>query len=144
MPAPLTAACVAVSALMLHVAEPTLWSILKAEGGRVGACVTQANGSHDCGPAQINAETWVPRLSALLHRTPEDVHTELRDDGCFNVWAAAYVLRVKLAEAGGDAWDAAGRYNSATPRYKLAYQARLIDAYDQLFHRPRPGPGSAR
>ncbi len=135
--APLTAACIAASAMLLHVPEPTLWSILKVEGGRVGACVAQENGTHDCGPAQVNAETWVPTLSRLLRRPQDAVWADLRDDGCFNVWAAAYVLRVKQAEAGGDRWDAAGRYNSATPHLKLAYQARLVAAYEQLFRRHR-------
>src|SRR5579875_1012004 len=121
---------------MMQVPEPTLWSILKAEGGRVGACVTQANGSHDCGPAQVNAETWVPHLARILHRAAPDVWHDLRDDGCFNIWSAAYVLRVKYAEAGGDGWDAAGRYNSATPDLKLTYQRRLLAAYDALFRRP--------
>jgi hypothetical protein len=130
---PLTAACIAAAATLFRVPEPTLWTILKAEGGRVGACTPQANGTHDCGPAQVNAETWVPRLSQVLRRPDGEVLSALRDDGCFNIWAAAYVLRVKLGEAGGDTWDAAGRYNSATPAYKLAYQARLVGAYEQLF-----------
>lgn len=133
MPVPLTAACIAVAASMLQVPEPTLWTILKVEGGRVGACTTQANGSHDCGPAQVNAETWTPSLSRLLHRSEASVRDTLRDDGCFNIWVAAYVYRVKLGEAHGDAWEAAGRYNSATPVFKLAYQARLASAYGQLF-----------
>ena len=136
MPTPLTAACIGLAASLFHVSEPALWSILKVEGGRVGLCETQANGTHDCGPAQVNAETWVPPLAELLHRPQPAVLADLRDDGCFNIWAAAYVLRVKLAEAGGDAWDAAGRYNSATPAYKQAYQARLVSAWSQLF-RPR-------
>ena len=131
MPVPLTAACSAVAATMLRGPEPALWTILAAEGGRVGACTTQANGSHDCGPAQINSETWTPHLSLLLHRP--------RDDGCFNIWTAAYVLRVKLGETHGDLWDAAGRYNSETPALKLAYQSRLVGAYVRMF-----GPGSGR
>lgn len=129
---------------MLQVPEPSLWTILKVEGGRVGACTTQANGSHDCGPAQVNTETWTPALSRLLHRPQDSVRDALRDDGCFNIWAAAFVYRVKLGEAHGDTWEAAGRYNSATPVFKLAYQARLASAYEQLF-RPagarRPGRG---
>lgn len=142
MPVPLTAACIAVAASMLQVPEPALWTILKTEDGRVGACTAQANGSHDCGPAQVNTETWTPTLSRLLHRSQDSVHDALRDDGCFNIWVAAYVYRVKLDEAHGDGWEAAGRYNSATPVFKQAYQARLASAYDALFRTPgwrRPG-----
>lgn len=118
---------------MFNVPEPALWTILKVEGGRVGACTPQTNGTHDCGPAQINAETWVPHLSRVLGRPRDEILSALRDDGCFNIWAASYVFRAKLGEAGGDTWEAAGRYNSATPVYKLAYQARLARAYTQLF-----------
>jgi len=133
MPAPLTAACIAAAAAVFNVAEPTLWTILQTERGQVGACTVQANGTHDCGPAQVNAETWVPALSRLLHRPPETIFADLRDNGCFNVYAAAYVLRSKLTEADGDRWDAAGRYNSATPAHKQRYQSRLIDAWMLLF-----------
>ena len=121
---------------MLHVPEPVLWTILWAEGGRVGVCAIQTNGSHDCGPAQINTETWTPALSGLLHRSQDSVASALRDDGCFNIWAAAYVFRIKLGETDGDAWEAAGRYNSATPSLKLTYQERLATAYHQMFHHP--------
>jgi len=133
MVAPLTAACVAAAALSFGVSEPSLWLILKTEAGQVGACAVQANGSHDCGPAQINAETWVPTFSRLLHRPVAEIFYALRDDGCFNVHAAAYILRLKVAEAGGDVWDGIGRYNSATPALKHAYQQRLVEAYRQIY-----------
>ncbi len=41
--------------------------------------------------------------------------------------------RIKVAEAKGDMWDGLGRYNSATPSLKHAYQQRLVEAYKQLF-----------
>jgi len=130
---PLTAACVSAASLAYSVAEPVLWTVLRAEMGQVGACTTNTNGSHDCGPAQINAETWVMPLAQLLRRPPVDIFLGLRDNGCFNVYTEAYILRVKLIEAHGDPWDAMGRYNSATPALKHAYQQRLIDAYKQIF-----------
>lgn len=137
MLAPLTAACVAAAASAFSLGEPMLWTILRAEGGRVGACTPQANGTRDCGPAQVNAETWVPHLSRVLGRPAPEVLADLRDDGCFNIHAAAYVLRLKIGEASGDLWDAAGRYNSATPQYKRAYQLRLVQSYADLFLRGR-------
>lgn len=133
---PLTAACVSAAALAYGVSEPVLWTVLKTEMGHVGACTAQANGTHDCGPAQINAETWVGPLARLLRRPQWEIFEGLRDNGCFNVYTAAYILRVKLIEAHGDPWDAIGRYNSATPELKRAYQQRLIDAYNQLFIAP--------
>ena len=133
MPLPLTAACIAAAAASFNVAEPMLWTILRAEGGRVGACTPQASGTDDCGPAQINAQTWVPHLSRKLGRPQAAVLAALRDDGCFNIHAAAYILRLKIGEAGGNAWDGAGRYNSATLHLKRAYQAKLIASYAELF-----------
>lgn len=130
---PLTAACVAAAAAAYGVAEPALWTILKTEAGRVGACTVQANGRHDCGPAQVNAETWVPQFSRLLHRPVAELFEALRDNGCFNIHAAAYILRLKVAEAGGDGWDGMGRYNSVTPALKRTYQGRLANAYKQLY-----------
>jgi hypothetical protein len=130
---PLTAACISAAALAYNVAEPALWLILKTEAGRVGACTAQANGAHDCGPAQVNAEIWVPHFSRVLHRSVPDVFYALRDNGCFNIYAAAYILQIKTLEARGDAWDGMGRYNSATPNLKHAYQSRLVDAYRQLY-----------
>jgi hypothetical protein len=130
---PLTAACIAGAAMAYHVAEPVLWTILKTEGGRVGACTVQINGMHDCGPAQVNAEIWVPQFARMLGRSVPDVFYALRDNGCFNVYAAAYIVRIKVAEAKGNTWDGLGRYNSATPSLKHAYQQRLVDAYKQLY-----------
>ena len=55
---PLTAACIAAAATLFQVPEDLLWIILKTEGGRVGACTVNTNHTHDCGPAQVNIETW--------------------------------------------------------------------------------------
>ena len=133
MIAPVTAACIAAASLSYGVAEPALLTILKAEGGHVGACTELASGGHDCGPGQINAEIWVPYFAQLLHRSGAEMFDAIRDNGCFNITAAAYILRLKTIEAGGDPWDGMGRYNSATPALKRAYQSRLIESYRQLF-----------
>ena len=133
MLAPLTAACIAAAAASFNLAEPLLWTILRTEGGRVGACVLQASGTHDCGPAQVNAETWVPRLARQLGRPQAEVMQDLRDDGCFNMQVAAYILRIEINGTGGDIWDGAGRYNSATPAIKQAYQAKLVGSYVAMF-----------
>ena len=99
----------------------------------VGACTVQSNGSHDCGPAQINAETWTLHFAQLLHRPVDEMFYAIRDNGCFNITAAAYILRLKVEEARGDVWDGIGRYNSATPALKHAYQQRIADAYRRLY-----------
>ena len=130
---PLTAACIAAAAAAQNVSETALWLILKVEGGRVGACTVQSNESHDCGPAQINAETWVTTLAGITGRTVPEVFYAIRDNGCFNIHAAAYILRQKIDETEGDVWDGMGRYNSATPVIKQRYQSRLVAAYNDLF-----------
>ena len=138
---PVTAACIAAAASAFGVSEPSLWLILKTEAGQVGQCTVQKNKSHDCGPAQINAETWVKPFADMLHRPVPQIFYEIRDNGCFNIEAAALILRQKIDEGGGDKWDGMGRYNSATPSLKAAYQDRLIEAYRQLFETP---PRTAR
>ena len=137
MIAPLTAACIAAAAASYGVGEPALWLILKTEDGRVGACTVQANGVHDCGPAQINAEIRVPALAKLLRKPVPDVFYAIRDNGCFNITVAAYILRLKRDEAGGDTWDGLGRYHSATPSLKRAYQEKLARSYRELYERRR-------
>jgi len=136
--APITAACIAAAAAAYNLSPLSLQIILKTEGGHVGACTVQHNGMHDCGPAQVNAEIWVPRVAALLHRPVAQIFYAIRDNGCFNIDAAAYILRVKVGEAQGDIWDGMGRYNSATPSVKHAYQAHLVEAYKRLFRAEAP------
>lgn len=133
MIAQITAACILGAASAYNLTPLTLEMILKTEGGHVGACTVQHNGMHDCGPAQVNAEIWVPRFAELLHRPIPKIFYALRDNGCFNIYAAAYILRVKITEADGNVWDGMGRYNNAKPPLKHAYQKRLIEAYRKLF-----------
>jgi hypothetical protein len=130
--APITFACVVAAAQSFAVPQAALWTILDAEHGKVGACVRQANGTHDCGPGQVNAETWVPHLAKILKRPIPTIFYQLRDNGCFNAYASAYILRIKIDEAKGNIWDGMGRYNSATPSLKNAYQTRLVEAYRHL------------
>ncbi len=129
---PLTVACVVSAAQAFSVPQMAMWTILKTEGGHVGACVRQVNGLHDCGPAQVDAEIWVPFFAKAIHRPIVPTFYELRDNGCFNVTAAAYILREKIDEAGGDLWDGMGRYNSATPSIKYAYMQRLRKSLSAL------------
>jgi hypothetical protein len=129
---PVTLACVAAAAQIFTVPQTALWTILQTEHGRVGVCVKQVNGRHDCGPAQVNAEIWVPYFAVALNRPIPVIFHQLRDNGCFNIDAAALILREKIDEAGGNLWDGMGRYNSATPAFKSAYQARLLQSYRLL------------
>jgi hypothetical protein len=135
----LTDPCIAAAASDYGLAEPALRMILKVEEGQVGSCTAWDNGLHDCGPAQVNSEIWVPQFAQLLDRPPEDVFHAIRDNGCFNIQAAAYILRQKIEEAGGDVWDGLGRYNNAEPSRKQAYQLKLIEAYKEIYENRRAG-----
>jgi hypothetical protein len=134
MLAGVTAACIALAAATFQVSQPALKLIIKTEGGRVGACTIQKSGVHDCGPAQINAEIWTPYFAKLLRKPIPETFYAIRDNGCFNVTAAAFILRLKIDRAHGNVWDGMGRYNSATPSIKHAYQQRLIETYLRLTH----------
>jgi hypothetical protein len=133
MLAPLTAACISAAAAAYSIAPPALWTILKTEGGKVGICTTQVNGMHDCGPAQVNIEIWAPNLAQLLNRSVAEIQSALRDNGCFNIHAAAYILRVKTDETNGDSWEGMERYNNSKPAIKSAYQSKLLKAFEQLY-----------
>jgi hypothetical protein len=142
MLAAITAACISAAAAAYSIAPPALWTILKTEGGKVGACTTQANGMHDCGPAQVNVEIWAPPLARLLNRSVPEIRSALRDNGCFNIYAAAYILRLKTDETNGDSWEGMGRYNNSKPAIKSSYQSKLAKAFGQLY--PDEQAGSPR
>jgi hypothetical protein len=129
---PVTALCIAAAAATFQVSEPALKLIIKTEGGHIGACTRQESGVHDCGPAQVNAEIWTPYFARLLKRPIPEIFYAIRDNGCFNVNAAAFILRLKIDRADGNVWDGMGRYNSSTPAIKHAYQQRLIETYRAL------------
>jgi hypothetical protein len=139
----LTDPCITKAAASFGVGEPALRMILKVEGGQVGSCTAWENGMHDCGPAQVNSEIWVPQLAQLLDRPLDDVFHAVRDVGCFNIQAAAYILRQKIDEADGDVWDGLGRYNNAEPARKQAYQQKLIEAYKEMYGSRPPGAPTA-
>ena len=145
MLAAITAACISAAAAAYSIAPPALWTILKTEGGKVGACTTQANGMHDCGPAQVNVEIWAPPLARLLNRSVVEIQSALRDNGCFNIHAAAYILRLKTDETSGDPWEGMGRYNNSKPAIKSSYQSKLVKAFEQLYPDEQAGsPSGAR
>ncbi len=144
MPVPLTAACVAAAALAFGVVETDLWSIFKVEGGRVGQCCAQPDetgkrtcGSDvtrraDCGPFQLN-QLHAEEFGRIFGAPPQTAMERLRDDGCLNAYGAAYLLAQKTRQGGGDREEGVGRYHSATPELKAAYQRRIAKARARLF-----------
>jgi hypothetical protein len=127
MVVPLTKACVLAAAVAFGHPPEALWSLLSVEHGQVGQAHLNANGSSDYGPFQVN-DVHVPGLAKLLGVSKNDTAVALRDDGCFNAYAAAYLLRLRVDDAGGDLWLAMGNYHSRTPAVRGAYQQRLQEA----------------
>jgi hypothetical protein len=55
------------------------------------------------------------------------------DEPCFNIAAAALILRSYLAETGGALLPAVGDYHSHTPALNLAYQLEAEGTVVKLF-----------
>ncbi len=112
--------------------EKMLRGLMDQEGGWVGAEVRNRDGSYDLGPMQINS-WWVPRFAQLVGRSPVHVQRWLRQDACFNVEAARYILLYELYRS-GDIWTAVGRYHSPVwwrqRQYVVAVSAHLGFGFD--------------
>ncbi|PKY09650.1 hypothetical protein B1757_13685 [Acidithiobacillus marinus] len=110
-------------------------SIIKTEGGQPGTISPDNNGSYDMGVMQINS-IWLPKLASM-----GITRHQVIDNGCQNVmigtWIlAGYVHRYlggkglrKAWEHPGQFWQSVGDYNSHTPIYNSAYQARVANNY---------------
>ena len=79
--------------------EKTLWALRDQEGGWIGAEVRNCDGSYDLGPMQINS-WWAPRVAKLLSQPLPAVGKWLRQDACFNVEAARWILLTELRRLG--------------------------------------------
>ena len=132
MIAPLTAACIGLVASSYSLPPDSLWAILKVEGGRVGECVQNTNGTQDCGPFQINS-IWVPTFQKYWS-LPDHGTTQamLRDNGCWNAAAAGAILSMHYKDT-KDITEAMGRYHSRTPAKASIYLGKIRKAYLSLF-----------
>lgn len=124
--------------------ERTLWGLRDQEAGWVGAEILNRNGSHDLGPLQVNS-FWVPKLAAMIDRSPSQVRVWLTHDPCFNVQAARWIFLTALS-ATRDYWKAIGVYHSPTHwrqrRYASLVAAKLIQRFGpSIFPREVPYGG---
>ena len=127
-------ACMAAAAAFYHLPPRVLPSIQAVEGGQVGMVRMNSNNTADIGLMQVNT-IWVQPLARYARMTPATVVYRLRNDGCFNITAAAAVMRLYLTEAHG---------NSHTPDLSADYQRKVIQAATNLFARPSiVNPGAA-
>ncbi|MEA2740495.1 MAG: hypothetical protein QOH05_3802, partial [Acetobacteraceae bacterium] len=104
-------ACMATAAAFYHLPPRVLPSIQAVEGGRAGLVQINTNGSADLGLMQVNT-IWVEPLAGLAHLGRAAVIDRLVHDPCFNIAAAAAIMRFYLTEAHGNLLTAIGYYHS--------------------------------
>lgn len=126
---PVTLECLTSAILKHGVNAYAMAGIMRAEDGRVGGLVRSPDGSYDFGPMGINS-THLAEVAKLVSRTVPEVAYLLIYDGCFNVNVAAWHLRRRTDEAGGDIWAGVGRYHSRT-REKAAVYIPRVDSHLQ-------------
>ena len=127
-------ACIAAAAAFYHLPPRVLPSIQAVEGGRVGLVHPNANGTADLGLMQVNT-IWIQPLATYAHMQPADVANRLINDACFNIAAAAAIMRVNLNQAHGNLMRAVGAYHSHTPALSQDYQDKVLSAAARLFTR---------
>ncbi|WP_375195564.1 lytic transglycosylase domain-containing protein [Sphingobium sp.] len=99
--------------------EKTLWGLRDQEAGWIGAKIRNVDGSYDLGPLQINS-WWVPRISALVHRSESEIWHRLQHEACFNVYTARWIFLTEL-QGVRNYWTAIGRYHSRVTWRKNLY-----------------------
>jgi hypothetical protein len=116
---PVTISCLLDAVYSQQVPLAAFVGIMAAENGQVSQVIVNRNGTYDIGPLQINS-SWLGSLAR--HGISEVV---VRNNGCVNVMAGAWIFRQVLVETKGDVWGAIGRYHSGRGSLALTYQRRV-------------------
>ncbi len=112
---------------------PRVLPVIQAmEGGAAGVVRVDTNGTADLGVMQVNT-IWIPALAARAGLTEEATRTQLIGNPCFNIAAAALILRSYLVETHGALLPAVGDYHSHTPPLNAAYAGEAEAKAGQLF-----------
>lgn len=106
------ASCLILAAQSYSVPPAAMIGIMHVEGGHIGQQVLNTNGSYDLGPMQVNT-LWLPQLARLWKVDTRTAHVWVRDNGCVNVYVAAWILRQKMNEGAG-LYSGIARYHSGT------------------------------
>lgn len=134
MPVPFLA-CMALAAQIYSLPPRVLPAIQAVEGGAPGLVHPNTDGSEDLGIMQINT-LWIPRLVAYAKLDHATVRNRLLHHACFNIAAAALIMRTYLDEAHGDLLRAVGYYHSHTPALHSAYKTKVLSSATRLFAAP--------
>jgi len=124
--------CMLVVAAATALPPRVLPVLQKIEGGAVGVVHQNENGTQDLGVMQVNT-IWVPVLAARSGFNEAETRTRLIEDPCFNIAAAALILRGYLDETHDSLLPAIGDYHSHTPALNGAYAALAEDTARRLF-----------
>ncbi|PPQ34546.1 lytic transglycosylase domain-containing protein [Rhodopila globiformis] len=137
-------ACMTVAAAFYHLPPRVLPSIQAVEGGRPGLVHINTNETADLGVMQVNT-VWIRPLAQYVRMPPGAVADRLINDPCFNIAAAAAIMRLYLTEAHGNLLAAVGFYHSHTPALGAAYRQKVLGAAIMLFvrHMKSPTRGAA-
>jgi hypothetical protein len=127
-------ACMAAAAAFYHLPPRVLPSIQAVEGGQVGLVRMNSNDTADLGPMQVNT-IWIQPLARYAHMAPVAVFDRLKNDSCFNIAAAAAIMRYYLSEAHGNLMVAIGYYHSHRPELSSGYQQKVMAAAITMFAR---------
>lgn len=130
--------CMMVVAATASLPPRVLPVIQKIEGGAVGVVHQNSNGTQDLGVMQVNT-LWLPALAARAGFSEAETRRKLIHDPCFNIAAAALILRGYLTETHGALLPAIGDYHSHTPALNSAYSMLAEDTARQLFKRRAGG-----
>jgi len=129
--------CMLVVAATAGLPPRVLPVIHTLEGGAPGVVRQDANGTQDLGVMQVNT-LWLPALAARAGMPEAQTREKLIDDPCFNIAAAALILRTYLYETNGALLPAIGDYHSHTPALNAFYTAQAESAAQRLFGPPAP------
>lgn len=124
------AACLLSAANTYQVPAAVMIGIMHVEGGHVGQAVgPNTNGTYDLGPMQVNSR-WLPELAKLWNVNQKTAHLWVRDNGCVNVYVAAWILKQKIRDTGSLYGGIAG-YHSMTPSRGYAYANKVVAVMDR-------------
>jgi hypothetical protein len=124
--------CMLVVAATAALPPRILPVIQQIEGGSVGTVHENANHTQDYGIMQVNS-IWLPALAARAHFSDSEAKAKLISDPCFNIAAAALILRVYLDQSHGQWLIAIGDYHSHTPALNNAYRTLAENTAGHLF-----------
>jgi hypothetical protein len=129
--------CMLVVAATAGLPPRVLPVIHSIEGGAPGMVREDSNGTADLGVMQVNT-IWIPELAGRAGLSEARTKDLLINDACFNIAAAALILRGYLAEEHGALWPALGDYHSHTPTLNTAYTALAERRARELFTQETP------